>query len=587
METQSIAKNLVYQRKLKGYTQEELSEKTQVTIRTIQRIEKGDVNPHLQTIKLLATALDVEIEDLLIIENPKEETILKKWLILLHSTPFLGFIIPLANILFPLFLWIHKREDNKIYDSHGVKIINFQITMSILYLFSFVALLTIEKWGFLLFVSIIPFSVVVMLFNIIKSFNSQKCYYPLSIPFISSKKRNLSTKIIAALLIGMICFTSCNNSNNQNIIRLDGTKISNDSLTKRINLLMENANVQGMAVSVFNENKVMYQKSFGYKDFENKIKLNDSTNIYGASFSKAVFSVLVMKLVEDNVIDLDTPLESYLPKKIYEYKPETKWHDDYSALKNDSLYHKITARMCLNHTTGFANSRWFESDYQLRVNREPGTRYSYSGEGFIYLQVVLEKILGKNLEELAQQNIFKPLKMNHTSYKWLPKFEENFAYGHNTLGKKYVKDKDNEPRAGSTLETTSEDYTKFLEAVLQHKIISKKSWNEMFRPQIRIRSIKQFGPLALKDSTLNDNIQLSYGLGWGILQTPYGIGVFKEGHGNGFQHYSILFPKAKKGIMIMTDSDNGESIFKELLEFAIKDTYTPSEWENYIPYKKE
>ena len=98
METQSIAKNLVYQRKLKGYTQEELSEKTQVTIRTIQRIEKGDVNPHLQTVKLLATALSVEVDDLLILENPKEEIILTKWLILLHSTPFLGFIIPFANI---------------------------------------------------------------------------------------------------------------------------------------------------------------------------------------------------------------------------------------------------------------------------------------------------------------------------------------------------------------------------------------------------------------------------------------------------------------------------------------------------------
>jgi CubicO group peptidase (beta-lactamase class C family) len=228
-----------------------------------------------------------------------------------------------------------------------------------------------------------------------------------------------------------------------------------------------------------------------------------------------------------------------------------------------------------------------ESDYQLRVNREPGTRYGYSGEGFIYLQVVLEKLLGKNLEELAQEIIFKPLKMNRSSYKWLPKFEESFAYGHNTLGEKYVKDKDNEPRAGGTLETTSEDYTKFLEAVLQHKIISKTSRDEIFRPQIRIRSIKQFGPLALKDSTLNDNIQLSYGLGWGTLRTRYGIGVFKEGHGNGFQHYSILFPRAKKGIMIMTNSDNGESVFKELLKFAIKDTYTPSEWENYIPYKKE
>lgn len=145
METQSIAKKLVYQRKLKGYTQEELSEKTQVTIRTIQRIEKGDVNPHLQTVKLLAAALNVEVEDLLVLENPKEEIIVKKWLILLHSTPFLGFIIPFANILLPLFLWIHKREDNNIYNLHGVKIINFQITMSLLYVLSFIALLTIQK----------------------------------------------------------------------------------------------------------------------------------------------------------------------------------------------------------------------------------------------------------------------------------------------------------------------------------------------------------------------------------------------------------------------------------------------------------
>ena len=109
METKSIAKNLVYQRKLKGYTQEELSGRTEVTVRTIQRIEKGDVSPHLQTVRLLATALDIEVKDLLPLENPKEENIQKKWLLLLHSIPFLGFIIPLANILLPLFLWIHKR----------------------------------------------------------------------------------------------------------------------------------------------------------------------------------------------------------------------------------------------------------------------------------------------------------------------------------------------------------------------------------------------------------------------------------------------------------------------------------------------
>ncbi len=587
METQSIAKNLLYQRKLKGYTQEELSEKTHVTVRTIQRIEKGDVDPHLQTVKLLANALNIKVEDLLILENPKEETILKKWLLLLHATPFLGFIIPLANILFPLFLWIHKREDNTIYNIHGVKIINFQITVSILYLLSFVALLTIEKWGFYLFISVIPFSVTVMIINIIKSINTHQCYYPLSIPFINNKESKLPSKMMLLVLTGMLCLTSCITKNTHKIVRLDETEIAQDSLTTKINQLMKEASVHGMAVAVFNENKVKYQKTFGYRDFEQNLELNDSTNIYGASFSKAVFGVLVMKLVEDGVIDLDTPLQSYLPKKIYEYEPETKWHDDFSALKNDSLYHKITARMCLNHTTGFANSRWFEPDYQLRVHRIPGSRYSYSGEGFIYLQVVLEKILAKKLEELAQAIIFEPLNMHHSSYKWKPTFEENFAYGHTTLGEKHIKDIDNEPRGGSTLETTSADFIKFLEAVLQRKILSEQSWEEIFRPQIRIRSMKQFGPLALKDSTLNDAIQLSYGLGWGVLQTPYGIGVFKEGHGNGFQHYTILFPQAKKGVMIMTNSDNGERIFEELLKVTMSDVYTPAEWENYISYKNE
>jgi CubicO group peptidase (beta-lactamase class C family) len=382
----------------------------------------------------------------------------------------------------------------------------------------------------------------------------------------------------------MLSLSGCTGDSSQNITRLGGSVISADSLTSKIEQLMKDANVHGMAVTIFENNQASYKKIFGYQDFERKRALTDSTNIYGASLSKAVFSILLMKLVEEGVIDLDTPLESYLPKRIYEYEPLTRWHDDFSDLETDTLYHKITARMCLNHTTGFPGWRWFEPDQKLKVKFEPGSRYSYSGEGFVYVQVVLEKILGKNLKELAQEKLFKPMGMTRSSYQWLPSFEDDFAYGHNTSGERYPKDKDNEPRAGSTLETTSADYTRFLEGVLQNKIITQASYDGLFRPQVRIRSIKQFGPLASKDSTLNDNIKLSYGLGWGLLQSPYGFGAFKEGHGNGFQHYSIIFPQAKEGILIMCNSDNGESIFKELLEVALGDTFTPWEWENYIPY---
>ena len=585
MESHSIGKNLVYQRKLKGYTQEELSTRTEVTVRTIQRIEKGDVNPHLQTVKLLAAALEINVDDLLNLENPKEEAIQKKWLLLLHGTPLLGFVIPFCNVLFPLFLWIHKREDNPLYDRHGVKVINFQITVLLLYVLSFLALVTIEKWGFYIFISVVPICVIIVLANIMYAIKEHKCYYPLSIPFFKFKGGK-TAKSVLLLLALFTCFNMTSQKVDM-ITRLDGTKISMDSLTGKINQLVKEAKVQGMAVAIFDKNRPVYQNVFGYKDFQKKSMLTDSTNIYGASLSKAVFSVLVMKLVENGVIDLDTPLESYLPKKIYEYEPQTRWHDDYSDLKTDSLYHKITARMCLAHTTGFANWRFFESDKKLRVNSMPGSKYGYSGEGFVYLQVVLEKLTGKGLEELAQENIFEPLQMKNSSYEWQKRFEKDFAYGHKKNGETYGKDTDNEPRAGSTLETTASDYIKFLTAVLNEKLISKAFYNEIFSPQIRIHSVTNFGPGSESTTTKYDAINLSYGLGWVYLKTPYGKAVSKGGHGDGFQHYSILFPKSEKGILIMTNSANGESIYKELLEFAIADKYTPWEWGNYIPYDAE
>jgi CubicO group peptidase (beta-lactamase class C family) len=373
----------------------------------------------------------------------------------------------------------------------------------------------------------------------------------------------------------------------QKIVRLDGSTLTPAALDQKIRRLVQAGKVTGLAVAVFNNNRPVYQKTFGFKNAATKEHIKPTTNFYGASLSKAVFAVLVLKLVEDGVLDLDKPLQQYLPKPIWEYAPQKKWHDDYSALKGDSRYQNITARMCLSHTTGFPNWRWDEPDETLRIHGTPGARYSYSGEGLVYLQVVLEKMLNTSLEELMQRYVFKPLGMQQSSYTWQPRFEGDYCLGHNSEGKPYEKDKDNEPRSASTLETTLEDYTKFTTAVLQHRLLKPATTSKMFSPQIRIRSVQQMGPLRLKDSTLNDAIDLSYGLGWVLLQSPHGVGAFKEGHGDGFQHYSILFPQAGTGIVILANSDNGESIFKELLETSIGDTYTPWQWENYIPYNQK
>lgn len=97
----------------------------------------------------------------------------------------------------------------------------------------------------------------------------------------------------------------------------------------------------------------------------------------------------------------------------------------------------------------------------------------------------------------------------------------------------------------------------------------------------------QFGPRTKQLTDEYDDIELSYGLAWGLLKSDYGIGAFKEGHSEGFQHYSIIFPDKKIGILIMSNSDNAESTFKELLEFSIGDVFTPWRWENYVPHNNK
>ena len=187
MKQPTLKENLVYQRKLKGFTQEELSDKTTVGVRTIQRIEKGNVQPHLQTVKLLAVGLDIEVDDLIVLDNPKEETIKRKWMLLLHASPFFGLIIPFANVLFPLFTWISKAEDNKIYDTHGRAVINFHCTLNLLLIISLLLFFPFPGINFFGTGAVFLYGIIVSIMNIMSALGSGTCYYPLSIPFLKPK----------------------------------------------------------------------------------------------------------------------------------------------------------------------------------------------------------------------------------------------------------------------------------------------------------------------------------------------------------------------------------------------------------------
>ncbi len=364
------------------------------------------------------------------------------------------------------------------------------------------------------------------------------------------------------------------------IFRPDGQLITNSEIDSVTIELMNNAGVTGLSLGIVNGDKVKYVKSYGYK---NKVtnQLNDTaTCFYAASFSKPVFAYLVMQLVDKGVINLDTPLYKYLPKPLPEY-------ENYKDLSGDERWKSITARHCLSHTTGFPNWRQLnpKGTQKLEIFFTPGKRYAYSGEGLYLLQFVIETITNQKLEDLAENQIFKPFGMTKTSFVWQDSFDTNYASGHNNDEDTLPITKRTEANAAGSMETTIADYTRFIKSFMQGKELSNLSKQEMLSPQIGIFTKHQFPSLNNDTTSENKSIQLSYGLGWGLFKSVYGWAFFKEGHSDdGWQHYSVGFPDKKYAIIIMTNSLNGESIFKEYIEKMTGATI-PWEWEGYTPYQ--
>ncbi len=386
-----------------------------------------------------------------------------------------------------------------------------------------------------------------------------------------------------------LCFSSLGViAQSQQISRIDDTKITTSELTERIKELMEKGKVHGLTISVLNKEEVLFQEAFGTSNIEKGTALKTSDGFYGASFSKAIFAYIVMKLVDEGKIDLDTPIQEYLEKPLPEYEFE-KSYMGYANLKDDERYKEITARMLLSHSSGLPNWRYIgkmgiNMNRELEMEFDPGTWYGYSGEGIYLLQFVVEQITGRGLEDMAQEYVFQPFDMTMTSYLWQDRFEGKRAFGHYKKKKMVPTQRRDEANAAGSMETTPEDYAKFMNAMMNGSGLSEGSYQEIIKPQIRIKSLQQFGSNRLKEVDNYDDTKLSYGLGWGVYQTPHGKAVFKEGHIQGWEHYSIFYPENDLGIVIMCNSSNGESIFKELMEVVAGDTWLPWYWELYYPY---
>lgn len=320
---------------------------------------------------------------------------------------------------------------------------------------------------------------------------------------------------------------------------------------------MKKGNVPGLAIALIRGGKTTWVHGFGIKEAKTNQPVMEDTVFEAASLSKPVFAYGVLKLVEQGKLGLDVPLTTYLPKPY---------------IVGDERLVKITARIVLSHRTGFPN--WQDGD-SLRIYFTPGERFSYSGEGYIYLQRVVEQITGKPLNEYMTEAVFTPLGMTNSSYVWRPDFDALTATGHAPDGKPAELWKPNEAGAASTLNTTAKDYALFVDAVLNGKGLKPATLHEMETPQVALDPECR---ICIKHEPKQLSKNLFWGLGWGIQHKDGSDALWHWGDNGAFKAFVMMEPKSKSGVVMFANSENGLEIAKPLIDEAMGEESLAFEW---------
>jgi len=335
-------------------------------------------------------------------------------------------------------------------------------------------------------------------------------------------------------------------------------------LQKDIPALMPQAQIPGLSVAVIRKGKTYWLQSYGLRNTSaGDSAVNDDTVFNVGSLSKPVFAYGVLKLVDQGKLGLDTPLTTYLPKPYVE---------------GDDRLQKITARIVLSHRTGFPNWR---GDQPLRIFFTPGERFSYSGEGMVYLQKVVEEISGKPLNDFMQETVFGPLGMTSSSYIWRKDFDAHAATGHDSEGSPEELYKPTEANAAASLEVSARDYATFVDAVLTGKGLKPATLREMETSQIAVdpecTNCTDHAPKVLSK-------ELFWGLGWGIQKTAQGESLWHWGDNGVFKAYVVAMPATKSGVVMLSNGENGLSIAREVVADALGGDQPAFAWLKYDDY---
>jgi len=306
--------------------------------------------------------------------------------------------------------------------------------------------------------------------------------------------------------------------------------------------------IPGVAVGIFVEDEIIFQKEYGYADLENKVKLNSTHLFRIASHSKLFTATAIMKLYHQGKLSIDDKVSKYLP-----------W---FTSEKDPNLEH-IRIHHLLTHSSGISRdgitAHWYnfnfpELDAIIAQVKEGVTFFDtseilkYSNFGFTLLGLIIEEITGQSYHEFIHKEILEPLGMNHTVTDINDSNIEQHAIGYKI---KYPK-KERKPfphvsakvmNAATGLSSTVEDMIKFYQAHMYG--------NDVLFPDYIKREMQR---IQFKSKTADR------GLGFSITYSGDKMIVGHSGGYPGFITRSGLNQDDKIIIVVLTNAINGPAL---------------------------
>ncbi len=377
------------------------------------------------------------------------------------------------------------------------------------------------------------------------------------------------------LLITLLIFSSCNSS--KQLIP------TTSDLDATLGQVLEHRRITGFAVSVFNKDSILYERAFGYSDWELKRPYSLETKQVIASVSKTSIGVALMKGQELGLFDLDDPIGKHLPFQVMNpHFPDSEitirqlaMHTSsicYSEMMTDSLGYEYPDMEIKDFIFAHLNEKgkWYSKDNYHKT--KPGKLGDYTNVGATLAAYIIEYKSGMKYSDFVSQYIFEPLEMMDSDFFDGNNSDANYyQYISRNHFKKINARKDGMYPNGSQL-ANIRDLTRFCQMVMNNgkyessSILSSESVREM----LAVSKLKK---------SMDDEIH-KQGIFWSTLKNPLGIPREMIGHNGGdFGVYTMMYFDENSGIGYILLSNTGMddenhvsfvTIYKSLWNYARK-----------------